>query len=94
MEHVERQLLRGFPVGADPHDQSEDQAMRALIERVQRELIARGDGLYERHPRLLRFGGRRLGVKDVTQRGRRLRTALLLDILRLQHSHERIFCIS
>src|SRR5262249_48302852 len=60
MEDIDRELFSGFPVARDSHDQSEDDAMGHLIERMQRELVASGNRLDERRPGPLR--DRSLGV--------------------------------
>ena len=72
MEDVDGELFSGFPVGRDSHDQREDEAMRPLVERMQRELVARGNRLDERRPVLLRHQSLGPGIQHVAQRCRRL----------------------
>src|SRR5262249_31779827 len=57
----------------DAHEEGEDRAARALVQRVQRRLIAVRDGTHERYP--VRLRDERLplfGVQHVAQRRRRL----------------------
>jgi len=76
VKHVQRQLFGGFPIVGDSHDQGEHDSMRAFIERVQRALIARGDGLNEPDPVLLGYANLSLtGIEYITQ-GSRLRLTL------------------
>ena len=77
VEDVDGELFSGFPVGRDSHDQREDDAMRPLVERMQRELVARGNRLDERRPVLLRHRSLGLGIEHVAQRCRRLLCAFL-----------------
>ena len=67
MEDVDGELFGGFPVGRDSHDQGEDEAMSPLVERMQRELVARGNRLDERRPVLLRHRSLGLGIQHVAQ---------------------------
>ena len=67
MEDVDGELLGGFPVGRDPHDQGEHHAMSPLVEGVQRELIARGNRLDELRPVLFRHRRLGAGVQHVAQ---------------------------
>src|SRR6185312_12309203 len=83
-KHVERQLLGGFAIAAQARGQREHEAVRSLVESMQRDLIAGGDGANELDP--LAFGSQRLraaSVKDVAERrgthvaiGHRLRLAI------------------
>ena len=72
VKHVQRQLFGGFPIVGDSHDQGEHDSLRAFIERVQRALIARGDGLNEPDPILLGYRSLRLvGKEQIAERSRR-----------------------
>ena len=68
MKDIERDLLGRLPVAGDSHGERENDAVRALVERMQRRLIARGDRLDEPHPVRLRHA--RLGpvgIQNLTQ---------------------------
>ena len=71
VKHVERQLFGGFPVVGDPHDQGEHDSMRPFVQRMQRTLIARGDGLDEPDPVLLGYRSLRLVGIEQDRRGSR-----------------------
>ena len=71
VEDVDGELFSGFAVGRDSHDQSEDGAMSPLVERMQRELVARSDRLDERRPVLLRHRSLGPGIQHVAQCCRR-----------------------
>ncbi len=86
VKDIERQLFGGFPVAGDSHDQCEDEAMRSLVQRVQRELIARGDGLDEPDPGFLRFDSLRLvAVKNIAERSGWAFRPILCQTLRRFH---------
>lgn len=68
MEDIDRELFSGFPVARDSHGQSEDDAVGHLIERMQRELVARGNRMDERRPGLLRDRSLGVGIEHVAQR--------------------------
>jgi hypothetical protein len=72
MEDVDGEFFSGFPVGRDSHHQSEDDAMSPVIQRMQRELVARGNRLDERRPILLRHRSLGLGIEHVAECGRPL----------------------
>ena len=67
--------------------------MRPFVQRMQRKLLARGNGLDELDPGFLRFEALRLvGVENIAQRsGRALRRVLLQ---RLCRAHGRNFAVS
>ena len=66
MEDVQRQLFGGLPVVGDPHDQGEYDSMRAFVQRMQRMLVALGDGLDEPDPLLLPYEDLRFaGVEHI-----------------------------
>ena len=72
-----RQLFGGFPIVGDPHDQGEHEAMRPLVQRMQRTLIARGDALDEPDPVLLGYGSlRRVDMQQVAEESRRITLVL------------------
>src|SRR5215467_14127332 len=81
MKDVDGELFSGFPVGRDSDDQSEDAAVRHLVECMQRELVTRGNRLDELRPPLLRYGSLGLGIQYVGQCYRRLWTFLAHDWL-------------
>jgi hypothetical protein len=54
MKDVDGELFSGFPVGRDSDDQSEGAAVRHRVERMQRQLVTRGNRLDELRPPLLR----------------------------------------
>src|SRR6185436_13933452 len=72
VEDIDGKLFRGFPVGRHSHDQREDEAMSHLVERMQRELVARGNRLDERRPVLLRHRSLGLGIEYVAECSRSL----------------------
>jgi hypothetical protein len=86
MEDVDRKLFSGFPVACDSHDQSEDDAMGHLVERMQRELVACGNRLDEGHPGLLRDRRLGVGIEHVAQRCRRSLWTLFGYDGRIRHS--------
>jgi hypothetical protein len=67
MEDIDGELFSGFPVGCNSHNQSEDEAMSHLVERMQRELVARGNRLDKRRPVLLRHGSLGIGIEHVAE---------------------------
>ena len=67
MEDVYSDLFGCLPVGRESHDQSEDGAMSPLVERVQRQLVARSYRLDERRQILLRHRSLGLGIEHVAQ---------------------------
>jgi hypothetical protein len=73
MEDVDGELFGGLPVRRDSHDQSEDEAVSHLVERMQRELVARGNCFDECRPILLQHRTLGLGMQHVAQRCRRVK---------------------
>jgi hypothetical protein len=71
MEDVDGELFSCFPVGRDPQNQREDDAMSPVVERVQREFVARGNRMDEHRPVLLRNRSLGLGIQHIPQRCRR-----------------------
>src|SRR2546422_10276485 len=68
VEHIERQFFGGCAIVGDSHDQCENDSMRLRVERMQRSLVASGDGLDEPHPVLLGYGRLRLiGIEQITE---------------------------
>ena len=68
VEHVERQFFGGFPIAEDPHDPREDDAVRLRVQRMQRELIAFGNGLDEPDPRALGYRHLRIvGIEHIAE---------------------------
>ena len=63
MEDVDGELFGSLPVRRDSHDQSEDEAMSHLVERMQRELVARGNCFDECRPILLQHRTLGLGIQ-------------------------------
>ena len=88
VEDVDGELFRGFPVSHDSHDQREDEAMSPLVERMQRELVARSNRLDERCPVLLRDRSLGLGIEDVAKCCRLLLCTFLGLIDRFSHGPE------
>ena len=69
MEDVQRHLLGRFPIGGNAHDQRKHDAMSPFVQRIQRALIARRDGLDEGDPLGLRYESLPwLGIKDLAER--------------------------
>ena len=77
VKHVERHLVRGFPIVSDPHDHRKHDSMRPFVERVQGTLIAGGDGLEERDLVPLGYGRLRLVGREQIAEGSRAITPVL-----------------
>jgi hypothetical protein len=95
VKDIEGELFRGLAVAGNPHAQSEHEPVRALVERVQRGLVARGDGSDQPDPVLL--GGDRgpglSGVQHITERAGRAVTLILILFEMLRRFHGRNFAV-
>jgi hypothetical protein len=88
VEDVERQLFGGFPAMRHPESQSKDKAMAALVEPLQRRLVASGNRPHERDPVRFRDDVPGLAaIENVAEGARRIvRPSRLLQLRRRFHS--------
>src|SRR4030095_12982198 len=76
LEHIDGQFFRGFPITDNAHDQGEHNPMRLGVERMQRSLIAGGDGL--NHANRDRLGDGRLRLLAKEQIAQRVAAVALI----------------
>jgi hypothetical protein len=69
VEHIERQFFSGLTIVGYPHYQCENDSMRLFVKRMQRKLIACGDGLDELDPVFLGYTNLSLtDIKHIAER--------------------------